>query len=508
MAVLLAQKEQGSSLPGGEPTPRIPAKLRASSLFDGSTARPKPEPASTPEPVVTPVELPEEAKAAIDNIVNHPSSATPRKNESEDGMSIVDRMTEDLMEEIENEVVDEADLLASIAFDSLAMGDKDLVTRCVLMARRLKMPQKLNVDEEVIVGYFKGCRDKMHADAPFHNWHHVADVTQCLYTLLTNTGLSETLSKEQLIAVFLAAPAHDLDHRGRSNVYEINENTEIARAFPGEKGPLECHHSSLAAQLVEDSGILAGLSTSSADLVRACVKNAILATDMGRHGALMNRFNAVTAEIEMEITLESTNSSLADFFLPGDKGWLLLGMLVKASDVSNPSRSIGVADKWNDLVYQEFYAEGDVDKAKGRPLNPLHDRENNIISKSSVGFIGFVVLPIFQSIQHFLETATMEADEGEDYGKLDPAGVRPFCEGLMLNKNVSKATGSLRLPAVFRLLAASRLHSSSHHGAAANLCCLLVLLRRTVSAPPPWRTMRLLLVGNASVRPGGWRQPT
>jgi len=212
--VCAAQKEQGSSLPGAEDTPKLPPKLRASSLFDGSTARPKPTapPPKAAAPLVVPLELPDEAKAAIDNIVNHPS---PRKKEpEEDGMSIVERMSADLMEEIENEVVDAADNMSSIAFDAWSLDDKGLVDRCVLMARRLKMPEKLNVDEEVIVGYFKACRDKMHADAPFHNWHHVADVTQCLYTLLTNTGLSETLSKEQLIAVFLAAPAHDLDHGG------------------------------------------------------------------------------------------------------------------------------------------------------------------------------------------------------------------------------------------------------------------------------------------------------
>ena len=50
------------------------------------------------------------------------------------------------------------------------------------------------------------------------------------------------LTTEQLIAVFLAAPSHDLDHRGRSNVLEINEESDIAKAWPDEKGPLENQH--------------------------------------------------------------------------------------------------------------------------------------------------------------------------------------------------------------------------------------------------------------------------
>ena len=40
----------------------------------------------------------------------------------------------------------------------------------------------------------------------------------------------------------------------------------------------------------------------------------------------------------------------------------MLGMLLKCCDVSNPGRPISTADKWNMLVYDEFYAEGDIDR--------------------------------------------------------------------------------------------------------------------------------------------------
>ena len=66
---------------------------------------------------------------------------------------------------------------------------------------------------------------------------------------------------------------------------------------------------------------------------------------------------------------------------------VFLGMLIKASDISNPARPTECADKWNDLVYEE-YAEGDANAAARRDVNPLHDRENNSIAMSSVGFIG------------------------------------------------------------------------------------------------------------------------
>ena len=59
------------------------------------------------------------------------------------------------------------------------------------------------------------------------------------------------------------------------------------------------------------------------------------------------------------------------------------------------ARPPDVSDQWVDLVYAEFYAEGDADKAAGRPVNPLHDRVSNSIPESQVGFIGYACGPLF-----------------------------------------------------------------------------------------------------------------
>ena len=210
--------------------------------------------------------------------------------------------------------------------------------------------------------------------------------------------------------MFLAAPAHDLDHRGRSNVLEINEETDIAKEFPNEKGPLENHHARLALETLDNTAILEHLSEGSRRIVRACVKNAILATDMGRHGAIMKGFSEAIAALEDE----EGSLRAADFFIPGENGWLLLGMLLKSCDISNPARPIEIADKWNALVYDEFYAEGDVDLERGRPVNPLHNREKNVIPKSTVGFIGFVVAPIFTLLQRFtIAAASIHANSAK-----------------------------------------------------------------------------------------------
>ena len=69
-----------------------------------------------------------------------------------------------------------------------------------------------------------------------------------LYTLLRTTGLAALLSPMQVVGAFLAAPAHDLDHRGFSNLYEKNEKTDVGVKYDP---PLETHHAALAQASLE-----------------------------------------------------------------------------------------------------------------------------------------------------------------------------------------------------------------------------------------------------------------
>eukprot|EP01043_Picozoa_sp_COSAG02_P008713 COSAG02_NODE_284_length_25691_cov_14.733354_15_plen_313_part_00 len=270
------------------------------------------------------------------------------------------------------------DELCGLEFDTLEKTDDELEASLVVMAGNLGVDRLLGKTQDEMRAYFAALRAQMR-DVPFHNWKHVCDVTQMMYTLLRETGLVSLLSPLQLVAVFLAAPAHDLDHRGRSNALELSEGTDIAVKYP--EAPLETHHAKLALETTASTGLMSNLDEDSSAVVNECIRRCIMATDMGHHKDIMEQFQAS----ESELLGESHTAS--DFFTHGEKGMLLLGMLLKASDISNPSRPIEVADKWNALVYQEFFAEGDADAAAGRAVNPMHDREANI-PKATMGFIG------------------------------------------------------------------------------------------------------------------------
>ena len=51
----------------------------------------------------------------------------------------------------------------------------------------------------------------------------------------------------------------------------------------------------------------------------------------------------------------------------------ILRSLLHAADISNPAKQWEISKKWSDLVVQEFYEQGDREKAEGKHMvEPSH----------------------------------------------------------------------------------------------------------------------------------------
>ena len=73
-------------------------------------------------------------------------------------------------------------------------------------------------------------------------------------------------------------------------------------------------------------------------------------------------------------------------------------MLLKCGDISNVSRPFVLADKWCDVLCEEFFRQGDLEMANGMEYtSPLNDRSHLDKPKSQIGFYSFVCLPLFQA---------------------------------------------------------------------------------------------------------------
>jgi high affinity cGMP-specific 3',5'-cyclic phosphodiesterase 9 len=77
-------------------------------------------------------------------------------------------------------------------------------------------------------------------------------------------------------------------------------------------------------------------------------------------------------------------------------------MLMKCSDISNEARPADVAEPWVDCLLEEFFAQSDLEKAQGLPVAPFMDREKVTKSGAQIGFIGFVMIPLFEVMAKIL----------------------------------------------------------------------------------------------------------
>merc|ERR1719329_59074 len=72
---------------------------------------------------------------------------------------------------------------------------------------------------------------------------------------------------------------------------------------------------------------------------------------------------------------------LTDSMWEPDTRRMLRNVLLHFADISNPAKTFPLCKEWALRVLEEFFAQGDLEKQNGLPLQPLNDR-----SKTNVPF--------------------------------------------------------------------------------------------------------------------------
>ena len=222
---------------------------------------------------------------------------------------------------------------------------------------------------------------------PYHNWRHAVDVTQFTTYQILAGGLDMTLTKFEIFGIIVSAICHDADHDGFTNVYNVKAETPLGILFKNQS-VMETHHCSVAINIIskDEFNLFACLSSADNKNMWTLIINLILSTDMAKHFDILKEFNSIFDN--GKFTLDDPHCRT-----------LLLELLLKGSDVSNVSRPFELADKWCDVLCEEFFRQGDLEKANGMEFtSALNDREHLDKPKSQIGFYQFVCLPLFEAI--------------------------------------------------------------------------------------------------------------
>lgn len=263
---------------------------------------------------------------------------------------------------------------------------KELFTLMDILFKRSNLFSLLNVNEKRFTDFVSRI-ETGYNPVPYHTATHAADVVQTLHYFLTSCSAGDLLqiTPVETAACYLAACVHDFEHPGVNNTYLVNTQSELALRY-NDKSVLENHHvsSSFCVSLNEDFDFYSDLSPADFARLRTIMIEMVLSTDIVQHFSLMSMFKSKFPSPK-EICSEDKT--------------LCFQVLIHAADISNPSKSWDLCLHWTELVMQEFWVQGDRERAQGLPLGFLMDRFTVNVAKSQVNFIDVIVSPTFETLR-------------------------------------------------------------------------------------------------------------
>ncbi|OMJ92118.1 hypothetical protein SteCoe_5224 [Stentor coeruleus] len=254
----------------------------------------------------------------------------------------------------------------------------------------------LNVGAECVDNFFMKL-EKGYNKNPYHNACHAADVLHTQMFFILQSDIIKSLTEIDIVASIISALGHDVGHPALTNRFLVNNRDKIAIRY-NDASVLESMHTAKTFKLlsIQDSNIFKNLSTEDWIRTRKIIIEMILETDMSRHFEILGKFRTRAQ------TLSNFDISIFE-----DK-CQILGMSLKCADIGHSAKDYDLHEKWSILVCEEFFHQGDLEKARGQSVSMYCDRDTTDIPKSQAGFIKNICLPLYEIWALYLKSETIE----------------------------------------------------------------------------------------------------
>lgn len=228
-------------------------------------------------------------------------------------------------------------------------------------------------------------------EVAFHNNIHAADCVQSVEALLYECHFRHFLDPMDEFGTIFAAVIHDLGHDGKNNNYHVAVQDEVALTY-NDISVLENFHVSLGFRLLRDNpeaNFVENLRKKQRATFRAEVIAHVLGTDMSRHFEEMSEFNSYVCSCgDRPLDWQEDRTAMRN----------LRTVLVHAADLSNITKKGPTYNGWKSRIQREFFTQGDTERDMRLPISPLCDRNTVNFNDAQIGFIEFVVEPMFASL--------------------------------------------------------------------------------------------------------------
>jgi len=274
-------------------------------------------------------------------------------------------------------------------FEYFKSTSRPLLTMSYHIFVKSGLLSRLHLSVNQFLNFMSSVEDGYHPEHQFHNAEHASDVLHCIYYFSTIPNVATCFKDLDYLGMFMAACIHDYDHPGVSNKFLINVGDPLAELY-NDKSVLENHHCSAALKLLNKPGnnFIDRLDKEKKRELRETIIELVLATDLSNHFSYLTSFKKKLLDT---LTCNSREDRL-----------LLMQMLIKCCDVSNPTKGRNLYKGWIDRVMSEFFSQGDKEKSLNVTVSPFCNRENANVYSCQKGFIDFVAAPIFEAVGEYI----------------------------------------------------------------------------------------------------------
>lgn len=294
----------------------------------------------------------------------------------------------------------------SFTFDAICCG-RSLTELLLHLFDYYNLYKKFQLDVINVLKCFRLLEFGYHGSNPYHNSVHAADVTQAMHCFIQEQKIRTYMTDLEILSSIMAAVCHDLDHPGVNQTFLINTKNPLAMLY-NNQSVLENHHWRFALCIFKESQLFDHFKPEMYDQMKEQLKNLILATDIARQNEYLGRFQEVihrtTQPINNNNTQQQREPSLEFSMKDTESRSLVLQIALKCADLGNPCRPWLISRVWSNLICDELFKMGKVERKLGIPLTPICQSEKTSIATIQTDFFRFIVMPLLELWHQFLQS--------------------------------------------------------------------------------------------------------